>query len=120
MGQAAQEAIIRIEALCGFVFRPFDFGLIELWRNCTDHFGGDLILKLEDVLQCFIESVGPDMRAILAIYELAGNADLGCGFSHAPFQHVAHTELASYLPDVRRAILVGKARTAGDYEQRLE
>jgi hypothetical protein len=64
MGQAAQEAIIRIEALCGFVFRPFDFGLIELGCNCTDHLGRNLILKLEDVLQCFVESVGPDMSAI--------------------------------------------------------
>src|SRR6266404_3768856 len=60
------------------------------------------------------------MSAILAIYELAGDADFACGFSHAPFQHVANTELASDLSDVRGATLIGKARIARDHEQRLE
>ena len=99
--QRPQIQVIGVQAVGRLLPGTLDFRPLELGRDRADDVRRHLILKLEDVLQRPIEPIGPDMSAILAIYELAGNAHFGCGFSHASLQHVAHTELASDLPDVR-------------------
>jgi len=60
------------------------------------------------------------MRASGGIDELSRDAHSVCRFAHAPFQHVAHSKLASDLLHVNGAPLVGEARVACDHEQLSE
>ena len=81
---------------------------------------GDLILKLENVVQRAVEAVGPEMRAGFGFDQLRGDAQPGARLAHAALQHVAHAEFAPDLPDVDRLALVGEARIARDHEQPLD
>ena len=56
---AAQKIVIRIEAFGWFALRPFDLGSLKLRRDGTDHTGGDLILKIEDILKTTLETFRP-------------------------------------------------------------
>ena len=77
----------------------------------------DLVLYGEDVRGIAVEAVGPDMAAGLAVDQLRVDANAIAGAPHAALQHVANSELASHLPNIDRAALVGEHRVAGDHEQ---
>ena len=57
------------------------------------------------------------MAAGRALDHLGVDPDPVGGAADAPFQHVAHAELAAHLADVGRLALVGEGRIAGDDEE---
>jgi hypothetical protein len=67
-----------------------------------------------------IEPVGPQMRAGLAVDELAGDANLAAGLADAAFEDVAHTQFMPDLLDVNGAALIGKRAVPGDHKKRFE
>ena len=46
---------------------------------------GDVVLKLEDILERAIEVIGPEMRAISRIKQLRGNANAISSFANRAF-----------------------------------
>jgi hypothetical protein len=52
--------------------------------ECTDDALGDLILKVKNIIEQAVVSVGPNMRASLGFDEVAGYADAAAGFPYAP------------------------------------
>jgi len=52
-----------IEAFCQLAGCALDFRLPQPRLDCTDNAAGDLVLQLENVVECSVEAVSPDMRA---------------------------------------------------------
>src|SRR5215207_6453326 len=76
----------------------------------------DLVLKLEDVVDCTLIAVGPQMTTRGRVYELSGYAKTIRRLADAAFKHIAHTQFAADLFDVDDPVLVSKARIARDDE----
>src|SRR5262249_34214002 len=100
VSHSPQVVVVRVEAFRRLPLRTFDLRSLELRRDRADDGLRHLILQLEDVAEGAIEAIGPDVAAGGRIDELSGNAH-ALRLAHAPFQHVAHTEVASDLSDVR-------------------
>jgi hypothetical protein len=91
--------------------------LLDPRRDGAHDFGGYLLLQVENIFECTVEPIGPEMHACGSIDQLAGNAHLVPRFAHAPFEDIAHPELTPNLLHVHRAPLVGEAGITGDDEQ---
>ncbi len=71
---APEVTVVGIEISDGFALGTFDFGLLQLRRNCTNDACRHLILQVEDVVESTVESVRPEMRAGHGVNELPGDA----------------------------------------------
>jgi hypothetical protein len=63
--------------------------LAQLGLDCADDIARDLILQFEDVVECAVEAVSPDMGAGRGVDQLAGDAHAVLGFAHTAFEDVA-------------------------------
>ena len=77
---------------------------------------GDLVLKVENVLQRSVKFVRPEMSPGLSFDKLSRDAQARAGSPHTPLKHVAHAEITADLAHIDRLALVDKARVAGDHE----
>src|SRR6516162_6063003 len=68
---------------------------------------GDLILQSEQIGCVVVEPLRPQMRVSFSVDQLSGRADLVSPPTDAPFEHIAHTELAADLLCVDRLVPVG-------------
>ena len=57
------------------------------------------------------------MRPGFGLNQVREDAHAVTSLAHAPFQDIAHSKLASDLPNVHRLALVSEARIAGDHDQ---
>ena len=59
-----------------------------------------MILKIENVLDRAIETVGPKVRSGSGLDELRGDAQAAARLAHAPLEDVSNPELAPCLPHI--------------------
>ena len=90
------------------------------WKDAMSRPLALLPPKIEDVLKRTVETVSPEVRPCGCVNELSSNTHSVCRFANTPFQHIAHPKFAPDLLDIDCFALVGKARIAGDDEQRSE
>src|SRR5437588_7241717 len=69
-GEGSKEEIVRIEALWPLPTRPLDLRLLNAGLNDRHHPIGNLVLQVEDVLECAIKPVGPQVGASLGLDKL--------------------------------------------------
>jgi hypothetical protein len=60
---ATDKILPGVETLRCFARSALAFDLLQLWRDGAYDAGGDLILKVEDILYSAVEPVGPQMSA---------------------------------------------------------
>ena len=77
----------------------------------------NVVLHLEQIGQFLVETLGPEMRAGVAIDQLYVNAHAVAPALHPPLQRVAHVQVAADLPEIDRFTLVGEGGVAGDDER---
>src|SRR5499426_815009 len=114
---SAQVVLVGAEALGRLAFCTLDLSLLQPRRDCAHDACGHLVLQIEDVVKCTLETICPEMHSGRCIDELRRDSHPVCCLAHAAFEHVAHPELATNLFHVHRPALVGKARIARDHEQ---
>ena len=107
--ERAKIQIIGIETFRGLARRALDFGMTEFGLDRADDAARYPVLLFEDVVKRVFEAVGPDMGAAGRVDQLAGNAHTVARFTHAAFEHIAHTKLAADLTQIRGFALVGEA-----------
>src|ERR1051326_9475994 len=100
---STQIIIVGIEALGRLPLRPFALGLFQLRCNRTHSTRGYLILKVEDIFQPTLKAVRPKMHSRGSINELPRYAHAVCRLPHAPFEDIAHAQLAPDLLNVPRS-----------------
>src|SRR5262249_15043922 len=115
--QTTKIMIVGIEVLGRLAPGTLDFGLLQLWGDCANHARRQLVLQVEDVLQCAVEAVRPQVRSRSSVNELATDADAAACFSNTAFKYVVHTQFAPDLLNVRGPAFVGEGRIAGDDEE---
>src|SRR5882757_7916283 len=103
MRQAAQIAVVGIEASCRLPLGAFDLGQFHLRGNRADDTRGDLILQFKDVIQSTFETLRPKVSAGARVDQLSCDADTVYGSAYAAFQQIAHAKLLPDLPHVRSA-----------------
>ena len=69
--QSAQIEVVGVEVFGTLSPGAFDLRLPQARLDDADHFFGDLILQVENVLQRAVESVGPEMRPGFGFDQLA-------------------------------------------------
>ena len=116
IGKSAKIEIIGVEIFRAFLPGALDLRMLQARLDDADDALGDLILKLENVVQGAVEAVGPEMRARFRFDQLRGDAEPIARFAHAALQHVTHAEFTPDLPNIDRSALVGEARIARDHE----
>jgi hypothetical protein len=109
--------VIGLQVGSGFALGPLNFGIEEFRLDCHYHAVRHLILQIENVSHLAVEPIGPYVRAVCGVDQLAGDTHSVAGLANATFQYVADPERTPYLPDVRRFALVGKAGIASNHEQ---
>src|SRR5437660_6534051 len=60
----------------------------------------NVVLHLEQIGQFLVETLGPEMRAGVAIDQLYVNAHAVAPALHPPLQRVAHVQVAADLPEI--------------------
>src|SRR5262249_38635148 len=113
----AQVMIVGTHVLRRLALGPLEFLALESRCDSDHDAGSNAVLKIEYVFEGAIEMIGPEMRTILGIDELARNAHPRSGLAHAAFQHIADAEVATDLFDVHGTALVGEARISRDHEE---
>src|SRR4051812_16707881 len=98
------------------LFGEFYLRHFDCWRDRGNHLCGDLILEVEDVFQCTVKPVGPEMSARRTVYELTGDTDPSSSLPNAAFKHVSHSKFSAHLLNVYRLPFVREAGIAGDDE----
>src|SRR3984957_14579733 len=116
-GHAPEIVVVRVKIVRGLMLGPVNFGLLDSRRNRADYARGHLVLQLENVLKRPVETIGPKMRAIACVDQLAGDAHLIAALAHGTFEDVTDTKLASYSFNIDRLTCVSEARIASDDEQ---
>ena len=71
-----------------------------------DHALRNFVLNLEDVAQFPVETLGPDVAAIVDIDQLGDDPQLVAGLANAALQQGLDAELASDLPGVAAHVAV--------------
>ena len=115
--QSAQIEVIGVEVFGTLSLGAFNLRLLQARLNDADHFFGDLILQVENLLQFSVVSVGPKMRTGFGFEQLGGDAHAVPRLANSPLQHIAHAQLTPNLPHIDGFALVDEARIARDYEQ---
>src|SRR5262245_61096694 len=110
--ERTQIEVVSIKALSWFTSCPLDLGRPELRFDRADNAARHPVLQLEDIVQCAVEAIGPDVRAGGRVDQLAGDAHAVAGFAHAAFEHIAHAKFPRHLLYVDGAALVGETRIA--------
>ena len=90
---------------------------VDVRDQCGGDRAGEFVLKREHIRELAIVAFGPTVGAGERIDELRGDPHAAVVAAKTAYQHVAHAELASDLPDVDCLPLVLKARIACDDEQ---
>src|SRR5262249_10975881 len=75
---------------------------------------GDFVLDGKDIGQVPIIAIGPDMAAVLAVDELAGDADACSSFSHASFQNEIYVKMLGHFLHIDVFALVSERSVARD------
>ena len=76
-----------------------------------------IVLDIEDVFRQIIVVLGPQVRLILHLNKLSGNAYVTSAFAQAVFQHVLHRKFASYLIQAFVLMLVSHDGRSRDHTQ---
>ncbi|MEH2561920.1 hypothetical protein V1289_001547 [Bradyrhizobium sp. AZCC 2289] len=113
----AQIVIVGIEISGRLPRGTLDLRPLELGGDRSDDAGRDLILKLEDIVECSCESIGPKVGAGRRIDELSRDTNPVFGLAYTAFDDIAHAKLAPHLFLVHRPALVGETRVVRDHEQ---
>ena len=116
-GQTAQVVVVCVEIFSWLASGPVDLCLLQLRPYCPDDARSHLILQVEDVLQCTIEAVCPQMHPAGAVDKLPADPYPAPCLANASFQDIAHPHLAPHLLNIHSPALVGKTRVAGDNEK---
>src|SRR5205814_8555659 len=117
LGESAEVEVIGVETFGRLAAGARDLGEAEARLDCADDVRCDLVLKLENIIESAVESVGPDMRAGRGIDQLACNSHPIRGLPHASFEHVTHAQLARRLSHVDRLPLISQASLPRDEEK---
>jgi hypothetical protein len=80
----------------------------------------DLVLQGEQIARVAIEPLGPKMRIGCGIDQLGADADPVARSPDAPFQHVAHTQLAADLLGIDGLVSIRERGVARDHEHILD
>lgn len=113
-GLAAKIEVHRIRVRRAF--RPPRLGRHEGRVQLARDAGDDLVLHREEIRDRLVESVGPDMRAGLSVYELRIDAHPIAASQDAPFEHIPNAKFAPDLLEIDRLALVGERGVPGDDE----
>jgi hypothetical protein len=73
---------------------------------------GDLVLQGEQIARVAVQAVGPQMRVGLGIDQLGAHTHLVARPLDAPFQHIAHAQLAADLLRASGPVAIGEGRIA--------
>src|SRR6516162_10208309 len=93
------------------------FSCLQCRLDNTGSAESDFVLKLENIFQRAVETVGPQMRPAEGIDQLPGDPHLRSRLAHRAFQNVADAKFAPDLLHIYRLTLVGEGRIAGDDEE---
>src|SRR6185369_15654519 len=104
-----QVTVVGMMAVGWLVLGALDLGSLQLGGDRPHNIQRHLVLKIEDVSDFAIVTLGPDMCARIGLDELTGNPNAIADFAYAPFQHIADAKLAADLLDVHGSALVSEA-----------
>ena len=71
---SAQIVVIGVEALGRLALGALDLGLLQLGRDRPDHARRHLVLQFEDIVECAVEAIRPEVRRRSGVDQLAGDA----------------------------------------------
>ncbi len=89
----------------------------ERHLQCRHDLLRDVVLDFEDIGKFPIVTLGPDVAAARSVNQLGGDPNPISGLANAAFESEPDAELAAYLRDVERLVLVDECRIARDDEQ---
>src|SRR5436309_2072402 len=98
--QSTKIVIVCSQALGWFALSPRNFGPLKLRRDCTYYAHRHAILQIENVFECTVVPVRPDVVTCRGINELSGDANTVAGLADAALQHVTDAEFAADPLDV--------------------
>jgi hypothetical protein len=75
----------------------------------------DLVLQRKQIARVAVQAVGPQMRVGLGIDQLGAHTDPVARPLDAPFQHIAHSQLAPDLPCISRSVPISERGIARDH-----
>src|SRR5262249_1698543 len=101
--------IVGVQILGRLAPGTFDFGLLHLWRDSSDHTGRDVILQIENILKGSIETIRPDVGSGCSINELSCDPHALPAPAHAALQYVAYTKLSTHLLHINGTAFVREA-----------
>src|SRR4029077_13532414 len=76
---AAQIVVIGVKTFGWLALGSLDFGLLQLWGDCSHDARRYLVLQIEDFRQPSVETVGPQMATRRRIDELSDDSYLVAG-----------------------------------------
>ena len=76
---------------------------------------GDFVLNVENIINVPVETLGPNMTAVMGVDELSGDPQAIAAASNTAFQDIAHVQFTGELARINRVVLVGEGRIAGDH-----
>src|SRR5260221_6590525 len=106
---SAQEEIVGIDALGWLPSCTLDFSVSKSRLNGAKNACGNAVLKIEDIFQRTIESLGPNVSASGGVDQLGRDSNAVFGLTHAAFKQISHAKLAADLLHVDCFSLVNKA-----------
>jgi hypothetical protein len=83
-GERAKIVVVSLKAFGRVALGALDFGVLQLRRDCADHAACHPILQIENVFECTVVSVCPDIIRRLGINELPSDANAIAGFGTLP------------------------------------
>src|ERR1041385_5654971 len=113
-GHAAQIVVVGVEALGRLVLGALDLRLFQLRRDRANDICRHLVLQIENIFECAVETIGPQMSATGGVDELTRYANAAGCFTHTALQKIAHAQFAGDLLDVDRSAPENKAGIASD------
>src|SRR5262245_35400857 len=90
--ERAEEEIVGVNIVRRLAARALDLCTAKFWLDCAYDARGDAVLKIEDVTQGPVETIGPEMQASRSIEQLTGDAHALARPAHAALEQVAHAE----------------------------
>src|SRR6476659_7796089 len=108
MPMRAHNPLPLAELACVLALRTLNFSRHNAGRNCPDDAVSNLVLHNENIVECAVVTVRPDMVTGGGVDQLCSDTHATAGLTQAAFEHIAHAELAADLPHVNRFALVGE------------
>jgi hypothetical protein len=116
-GLGLEGEVVSGEVSAFLAAHPLDLGHLDLRRDGGHDIAGDVLLKVEEVIELAVVALGPNMAPGLAVDQLGRDPDPFGGSADATFEDETNPELLGNPPHVDRLALVGEGRVAGDDEE---